>query len=293
MTRIAYSRIIRSVGSDLRELVAIVMEETNLFADAFQIIKEELLDGPSMMDDDSLCESLDYINDGTLSLLSRSTSTEETEDYDDNDNDSTHTASFSGEREAASLSSNSHIIISIVQSSTNHVSPILSPVDQELRRRLLNPQTYLEPLPKVDEVVYTVPLHMANQDDCDDLEIMVLYDDIQQERMQQDLRSYLQDFDIFKHTEEIADLLQNNGILDRLFHKFVPLEVSYTEFWMRYFFRCCRNRIERELSIQQNDVDGTTVTTSDDANSEALIEVAAAPSSSNKKSVMKMRYNWS
>jgi len=185
--------VIRSVSSDLRELVASIIEETTHIADAVQIIKEELLDGLSMTDDDD-----DSLYEESLGY----TSSEETEDDDDNDF-THHTAASNGEREAAPLSSHSaHITVTIVQSSSTsqkNASPMLSPVDQELRRRLANPQTYLEPLPKVDEVVYSVPLHMANQDDCNELELMVLKDDdAQQERMQQNLRSYVKDFNIYR-----------------------------------------------------------------------------------------------
>jgi len=137
-----------------------------------------------------------------------------------------------------------------------------TPVDRELEKRRNNPQTYLKPLPCVEEAIYTVPLHMANQDECHDgdLELTVLvadifnnsdckddYDNDDDEDQRREMEEYLRCFDIYERTEEISRELRAHGELEDIFHRIVPLEVSYTDFWKRFFYRCDRTRIEREL----------------------------------------------
>lgn len=39
-------------------------------------------------------------------------------------------------------------------------------------------------------------------------------------------------------TEEISDILQNQKVVEELFSLLVPREVTYEEFWERYFYRC-------------------------------------------------------
>eukprot|EP00542_Grammatophora_oceanica_P009561 CAMPEP_0194033518 /NCGR_PEP_ID=MMETSP0009_2-20130614/6181_1 /TAXON_ID=210454 /ORGANISM="Grammatophora oceanica, Strain CCMP 410" /LENGTH=531 /DNA_ID=CAMNT_0038674227 /DNA_START=155 /DNA_END=1750 /DNA_ORIENTATION=+ len=66
------------------------------------------------------------------------------------------------------------------------------------------------------------------------------------------VESFLKDFDLESKTDEIAQLLQDHpDTLHRYFEEFVPTQVSYKEFWTRYFYRCDAVRIEDEWERQQ------------------------------------------
>ena len=237
--------MMRALGSDLLELISTVAEETTHISDIVQIYREELF--AEKLDDDSY----DYESDD-----------EDCDTSDDEDDDDDETRS----RGSIDRISSSDLSICNNTDVTFHATAKQkqTPVDRELEKRRNNPQTYLKPLPCVEEAIYTVPLHMANQDDCHDgdLELTVLVGGICNNRdcdddgdndggvdQRREMEEYLRSFDIYESTEEIARELRANSDLEDIFHRIVPLEVSYTDFWMRFFYRCDRTRIGRELMM--------------------------------------------
>jgi hypothetical protein len=63
---------------------------------------------------------------------------------------------------------------------------------------------------------------------------------------------FLESFDISEKTEEIVALLDKHpDTLKARFDELVPLQVSYEDFWERYFFRCDVNRIVRVWTAEE------------------------------------------
>lgn len=66
---------------------------------------------------------------------------------------------------------------------------------------------------------------------------------------------FVQQFSIQDKTEEIAQELESNDILQQQFEALVPTMVSYQDFWMRYYWRCSLERIQQEQQQEQDDDD--------------------------------------
>jgi BSD domain len=61
-----------------------------------------------------------------------------------------------------------------------------------------------------------------------------------------DVRDFLQSFKVHEKTAEITRLLnEHHDTLRVQFEEFVPIHVTYTAFWQRFFYRCDEARIER------------------------------------------------
>jgi len=276
--------MLRAIREDLQELVSSAAEETSSLSDVAQVLWVELFyEGNTIKD---LRESLDYIiNDNAAgdNMLSTLPTIEESADT------------------SSTAASSSRVTVTIVQSRE------LSPVDQELERRIVDPQTYLEPLPDVmkqqqDEaqVNSVVPLQlllMTNQDVFHDIELTDSLEDTRHTVEQRDLSDFLEAFDICERTEDISELLQTNAALAHIFHQLVPIQVSYTEFWKRYFYRCDRVRVQREL-LQEchnnygSDDDDDEQDSMDDNHKEDALASKKRAEPSSPKSVMKMQYQY-
>ena len=130
----------------------------------------------------------------------------------------------------------------------------VSSVMQEALRRMADEETYLEPL-LIKEVngVKTSSLkrksnlgnanedsdHVDNDDDDDDDEQgdigVLLYTDEDDPHVIE----FLQNFDIESKTDEIASILdRHSDTVKEIFEALVPVELTYEQFWQRYFFRC-------------------------------------------------------
>jgi len=57
--------------------------------------------------------------------------------------------------------------------------------------------------------------------------------------------SFLASFNIESVTEEISEILKTFSEVQQLFAALVPTEISYEEFWSRYYYRCDPVRIEK------------------------------------------------
>jgi len=63
---------------------------------------------------------------------------------------------------------------------------------------------------------------------------------------------FLRDFDVEKMTDDISKLLEEYpDTLQVQFETLVPTQISYKQFWERYFFRCDEERIQREWDEEQ------------------------------------------
>jgi hypothetical protein len=62
------------------------------------------------------------------------------------------------------------------------------------------------------------------------------------------LKQFLTDFykSIYKKRNELSVLLRNNPGLEEQYQNLVPRQVSYEDFWQRYYWRCDANRILQE-----------------------------------------------
>jgi len=281
--------MLRAIREDLQELVSSAAEETSSISDVAQVLWIELFyEGNTIQD---LRDSLDYIiNDnaaaGHDNMLSTLPTIEESAD----------TASSSSTSNTTAASS-SRVTVTIVQSQE------LSPVDEELERRLVDPQTYLEPLPEAVEqqqeeldnsVIPLQLLLMTNQDVFHDIELTDNTEETRNAVEQRDLSDFLEEFDIHERTEDISELLQNNAALAHVFQQLVPIQVSYTEFWKRYFYRCDRVRIQGELlqECHNYDSDDDEQDSMDDNDNKAGRPSKKTAEPSSPKSVMKMQYQY-
>ena len=62
------------------------------------------------------------------------------------------------------------------------------------------------------------------------------------------VKSFLLNFQLESETENISDVLKEHDSTKNHFENLVPDQVSYEEFWQRYFFRCDRQRVEMKLN---------------------------------------------
>jgi hypothetical protein len=60
-----------------------------------------------------------------------------------------------------------------------------------------------------------------------------------------DLREFLEGFDVNEKTDEISYLLESHETLREMFETLVPVSVPYVDFWQRFFYRCHPERIQR------------------------------------------------
>lgn len=112
----------------------------------------------------------------------------------------------------------------------------------EAMRRMRSRSTYTEPLFSTAILeVYSVPLHQANQDDCcvgQDVSDAIMAEEAE-------IEGFLDTFNLNDKTEEISELLRPHGSLRTHFEALVPVVVSYTDFWTRFYYRCDKVRILR------------------------------------------------
>lgn len=65
-----------------------------------------------------------------------------------------------------------------------------------------------------------------------------------------ELKEFIQTFNVSDRTDEIIRTLQDCPTVKDMFEALVPMQVSYEQFWLRYFFRCDANRIEQSMMDQ-------------------------------------------
>ena len=66
-----------------------------------------------------------------------------------------------------------------------------------------------------------------------------------------DVVAFLESFDLESKTEKIASLLGTSAIIKERFEQVCPEQVTYKEFWLRYFYRCNQKRVELEWQDNQ------------------------------------------
>jgi DNA repair exonuclease SbcCD ATPase subunit len=129
---------------------------------------------------------------------------------------------------------------------------------QEAIRRMADEETYLEPL-LVNEVngIKTTTLkkesNVGNLTDNSSLNASLVEDSDHLDNTTEDevgvlvytdeddpmVIEFLQNFDIESKTDEIASILDTqDDTVKELFEALVPIELTYEQFWQRYFFRC-------------------------------------------------------
>jgi hypothetical protein len=119
----------------------------------------------------------------------------------------------------------------------------------EVVRRMDDVQTYVEPLLYRDIEVYVVPLHLANDENFDNREKIVVREDVYLEGSiaKNEMQDFLMYFDIADKTEVILRVLQDHeDTVGVHFQNHVPMHVTYAEFWERFFYRCDEQRVQRE-----------------------------------------------
>jgi hypothetical protein len=109
--------------------------------------------------------------------------------------------------------------------------------EEEAIRRVYDHATYTTPFPPMTEV-HSVPLESANHDN--DHTAMT---EIGAEEME--LEHFLDRFCVREKTEEIVDIMRTTPSLKTVFEALVPTEISYVDFWTRFYFRCDPDRIRR------------------------------------------------
>jgi len=69
------------------------------------------------------------------------------------------------------------------------------------------------------------------------------------------IKRFLKSFDVQAQTEEISKILAKHpDTVGLFFENFVPVVVTYEQFWQRYFYRCDVQRIEREWEEEEERV---------------------------------------
>jgi BSD domain len=120
---------------------------------------------------------------------------------------------------------------------------------EEVIRRMNDARTYLEPLLHREVEIYTIPLHLANEDNCECWEQTVVREDVHPEDSieKREIQEFLEHFVLSDKTEDIVRVLQDHAdTVDVHFHDHVPMHVSYADFWERFFYRCDEQRVQRE-----------------------------------------------
>jgi len=67
----------------------------------------------------------------------------------------------------------------------------------------------------------------------------------------EDSSAFKTSFEIKAATEEISQVLKTYSDVQDMFSELVPTQVTYEEFWSRYFFRCDVDRIEKKLEEER------------------------------------------
>jgi hypothetical protein len=71
---------------------------------------------------------------------------------------------------------------------------------------------------------------------------------------QEEVTQFLLQFDIESKTDDISKLLEENPeTLQVQFESLVPTQISYKEFWERFYFRCDEERIQRQWEREQEE----------------------------------------
>lgn len=99
---------------------------------------------------------------------------------------------------------------------------------REAERRMAMEETYLVPL-------------LTNDGDDDDMD----------PKERTDIQEYLKDFQVDDKTDEISHLLEEHDILREYFEALVPTELTYEEFWSRFFYRCDQVRIQEMADAEE------------------------------------------
>jgi hypothetical protein len=120
---------------------------------------------------------------------------------------------------------------------------------QEALRRMADEETYLEPL-LVKEVngVKTSSLKKESEDsdhvndnEHGDIGVLIYTDEDDPHVI-----AFLQNFDIESKTDEIASILdRHSDTVKEIFEALVPVELTFEQFWQRYFFRCDETMIRK------------------------------------------------
>ncbi len=122
---------------------------------------------------------------------------------------------------------------------------------EEALRRMEMEVTYLTPLLDNDNENVNVGVdgeteeaHSSNtNDDNDD------NDDNEEEQ----IRLFVSNFNIQSKTDEITSLLTTYPILSKHFTNFVPTQVTYEQFWLRYYYRCNVDIIMNEWKEEEEE----------------------------------------
>lgn len=102
----------------------------------------------------------------------------------------------------------------------------------------------------VEEETDDNDIHEENNDEDDDNSVANDYQvDVDQD--EQDIKLFLETFDVQSKTEEIGKLLAEQPFLSQHFDNLVPISVSYEQFWQRYFYRCDPHRIVKEWQEEE------------------------------------------
>ena len=72
-------------------------------------------------------------------------------------------------------------------------------------------------------------------------------EDLADEDDTQQVEEYLKEFAIDAKTEAIAQVLEEHTEVKKHFEELCPTQVTYEDFWKRYFYRCNHDRIARQL----------------------------------------------
>jgi BSD domain len=98
--------------------------------------------------------------------------------------------------------------------------------------------------------VYTTPL--LKLDWADQQSKGTVSDDPHTEHEIKETKKFLETFDVGAKTEEITKILDaNRDTVKSIFEDLVPVQVSYEDFWERYFFRCDADRIRQAWKLER------------------------------------------
>ena len=152
----------------------------------------------------------------------------------------------------------------------------------EVIRRMNDVRTFLEPLLLREVEIWSIPLHLANQDNCACWEMMVVNEDVYPEDSMEkkEILDFLENFDISDKTEQIVRVLEEYGETVKIHsHEYVPVKVSYVEFWTRFFYRCDEQRVQRELDQAERKKSDKDVVGGLSKNHAVWIQESSAPAS--------------
>lgn len=135
--------------------------------------------------------------------------------------------------------------------SSYETTGIVSTAHDEVARLRNSETTYTEPLFDEEDVVAAA----ARKEDRKEAEVSTptaesadnTEEDEEDEDGMDDVTAFVANFDIDSLTDDIASTLENHPTTVRVhFEALVPTVVTYEQFWMRYYYRCNVDRVERE-----------------------------------------------